>query len=95
MGDCRPGETRVLPKKILKRSSFGAVAPDPTRPVRFLISRRRAVKENNSVISVDEMETLAEPSSHSPATVYGDLEHLQSFKAELKPDDKSLPKKVR
>jgi hypothetical protein len=95
MGDSERVETRVLPKKNSKRSSFSGVTPNPARPVRFLISRRRAAKENSSVASPPEMETLDKPTSYTPGTTYGYLEHIQYLKPALTADDKSLPKKVR
>jgi hypothetical protein len=94
MGDFGCGETRVLRKTTLKESSFNTVAPNPTRPVRFLISRRQAAKEKNNAAFPDGMEIL--PASHSPpSTTYGYLDHIQSLKPELTADGKSLPKKVR
>jgi hypothetical protein len=95
MGDSQPDETRVLPKKTLKRSSFCTVVPNPARPMRYLISRRRLAKENSSIAIPEEMETLDKSTSHPSATTYGYLEHIQSLKPKLTPEDKSLPKKVR
>jgi hypothetical protein len=95
MGDSERVETRVLSKKNSKRSSLSSVTPNPARPVRFLISRRRAAKENSSVASPPEMETSDKPTSYTPGTTYGYLEHIQYLKPALSADDKSLPKKVR
>ncbi len=95
MDDSKHDETRVIPDKTRKRSSFANNAPNPARPMRFLINRQRTARGNSNVAFVHEMETVEEPKSNLPGTTYGYLEHIRSLKPALTPDDKSLPKKVR
>ncbi len=95
MDDSKRDETRVLPDTTRQRSSFASNTPNPARPMRFLINRRRAAKENSSVASPPEMETSDKPTSYTPGTTYGYLEHIQYLKPALTAEDKSLPKKVR
>jgi len=95
MDDSRPDKTRVLPEKTPKQSSFSTNAANPARPIRFLIDRKRAARAKSNAAFVQEMETVPESTSHAPLTKYGYLEHIQSLKSSLTPEDKSLPKKVR
>ncbi len=95
MDDSKRDETRVLPDTTRKRSSFTSNAPNPARPMRFLISRQRPARGNSNVAFVHEMDTVDEPKSNLPGTTYGYLEHIRSLKPALTADDKSLPKKVR
>jgi len=95
MDDSGPDETRVLPEKNRKRSSFSITTVNPARPIRFLTSRHRASRGNSNVAFVQEMETIDESKSSAPSTTYGYLAHIQSLKSLMTPEDKSLPKKVR
>jgi hypothetical protein len=95
MGDSSPDEIRVLPEKTQKQSSFSNNNPNPARPIRFLINRRRTRKGNSNAAFTQEMETVEEPTSSTPLTNYGYLQHIQSLKPLLTSEDKSLPKKVR
>jgi hypothetical protein len=95
MGDSSPNEVRVVPEKNRKQSSISSNNPNPTRPIRFLINRRRARKGNSNAAFTQEMETVEESTSSTPLTNYGYLKHIQSLKPLFIPEDKSLPKKVR
>jgi len=95
MDDSKHDETRVIPDSAQKRSSFASNTPNPARPMRFLINRRRAARGNSNAAFVHEMEIVDEPKSNLPGTTYGYLEHIRSLKPALTADDKSLPKKVR
>jgi hypothetical protein len=97
MSDSISHETRVLPEKTRKRSSFSNTIPNPARPIRFLTSRKRDLRSNSNAAFVQEMETVDELTSSSAPSPsdYGYLKHIQSFKPLCTPDDKSLPKKVR
>ncbi len=95
MDDSGSDKTRVLPEKTRKRSSFSNNAPNPARPIRFLIDRQRAARANSNVAFVQEMDSVHESTSHASSTNYGYLEHIQSLKSTLTPEDKSLSKKVR
>ncbi|CAF0868500.1 unnamed protein product [Adineta steineri] len=97
MSDSKDDEIRVLPERSRKRSSFSSNPPNPARPVRFLMNRRQASRSKSNAAFVHEMETVEEPDTteHAPPTTYGYLEHIQSIKPLMTPDDKKLPKKVR
>ncbi|CAF0868481.1 unnamed protein product [Adineta steineri] len=97
MSDSKNDEIQVLPEKTQKRSFFNNNSPSPSRPVRFLLSRRQASRTKSTVGLVHEVNTVEEPETteHAPPTTYGYLEHIQSFKPLMTPDDKKLPKKVR
>jgi hypothetical protein len=88
-------ETQVLPEKTPKRSSFSGQPADPSRPIRFLLSRKRSRRANSNAAFVQELETAEESTPAAPPTAYGYLAHIQSFKPLCTPDDKSLPKNVR
>ena len=88
-------QTPVVPKTDRKQSSFGNSAPNPSRPMRFLMNRARARREKETAEADQEMKTVDEKTAHSPSTTYGYLAHIQSLKPLLTPQDKSLPKKVR
>ncbi len=95
MDDSTPDKTRVLPEKTQKPSSFSGDAPNPARPIRFLINRQRAARANSIVPIVQKMDTIDDLVSTTRPTNYGYLEHIQSLKSSLTPEDKSLTKKVR
>jgi hypothetical protein len=95
MNDKELNETQVLPAKNRKRSSFSNAPADPSRPIRFLSSRKRSGRANSNAAFVQELETAEESTPTAPPTAYGYLAHIQSFKPFCTPDDKSLPKKVR
>ncbi|CAF1041613.1 unnamed protein product [Rotaria sp. Silwood1] len=89
-------KSRVLPEKNQKRSSSSSNAPNSTRPLRFLMAHQRSSRRSSNAGFVHEMENIDnEPTLSVPSSNYGSLEHIQSFKPLCKPDDKSLPKKVR
>ncbi|CAF4136440.1 unnamed protein product, partial [Adineta steineri] len=95
--DSKNDEVRVLPEEIQKQSSFNNNLPNPSRPVRFLLSRRQASRTKSTVGLIHEVDTVEEPETTklAPPKTYGYLEHIQSFKPLMTPDDKSLPRKVR
>jgi hypothetical protein len=95
MADPKRDEKSTLPDASLKQSSFSSNAPNPARPMRFLISRQRAERGSNNAAFAQEMEAIDEAQTHPPPTTYGYLEHIRSLKSKLTPEDKSLPKKVR
>ncbi|CAF4158299.1 unnamed protein product, partial [Adineta steineri] len=97
MSDSKNDEVRVLPEEIQKQSSFNNNLPNPSRPVRFLLSRRQASRTKSTVGLIHEVDTVEEPETTklAPPKTYGYLEHIQSFKPLMTPDDKSLPRKVR
>jgi len=95
MDDSESDETRVLPKKTGKRSSLSGDAAHPARPIRFLINRQRAARAHSTVPFVQKMDTIDKFASITRPTNYGYLEHIQSLKSSITPEDKSLPKKVR
>lgn len=59
------------------------------------MNRSRIARQKDIDAAEQEMRENDEKSSHSPPTSYGYLEHIQSLKPLLTPQDKSLPKKVR
>ncbi len=95
MTDKELNETQVLPETTRKRSSFSSAAADPSRPIRFLSTHKRARRAHNNAAFVQELETAEESTPAAPPTTYGYLANIQSFKLLCTPDDKSLPKKVR
>jgi hypothetical protein len=95
MADPKPNEKSTLPDAGRKRSSFSSNAPNPARPMRFLINRQRAERGSSNAAFAQEMEAIDEAQPRSPPTTYGYLEHIRSLKSTLTPEDKSLPKKVR
>jgi hypothetical protein len=95
MDDSECDKKQVLPDTSQKRSSFISHAPNPARPMRFLMSRRRAARGKSNVAFAQDMDIINEPKSNAPATTYGYLAHIRSLKPKFTPDDKSLPKKVR
>jgi len=95
MDDSGPDEIQVLPEENPKPSSFSSNTVHPTRTIRFLTSRQRALRGNTNATFAKEMETFDESTSSVPPTNYGYLAHIQSLKSSMTPDDKSLPRKVR
>jgi hypothetical protein len=95
MTDKELNETQVLPESTRISSLFNSQSADRSRPVRFLLSRKRSRRANSKVALVQELETVEESTPAAPPTTYGYLAHIQSFKPFCTPDDKSLPKKVR
>lgn len=95
MDESGTDEIKVLPEKTQKRSTSDNDIPNPSRPVRFLISRQRASRGNSNVAFAQEAEMVDELTSHRPPTKYGYLEHIQSLKSGLVPDDKSISKKAK
>ncbi len=95
MDDSESDETRVLPKKTGKPSSFSGDAAHPTRLIRSITNRQRAARANSTVPFVQKMDTIDKFASTTRPTNYGYLEHIKSLKSSITPEDKSLPKKVR
>ncbi|CAF0740842.1 unnamed protein product [Adineta steineri] len=97
MSDSKNDEVRVLPEETQKLSSFNNNLPNPSRPIRFLLSRRQASRTKSTVGLIHEVDTVEEPETTKLALpkTYGYLEHIQSFKPLCTPDDKKLPRKVR
>jgi hypothetical protein len=95
MNDKELNETQVSPQSTPKPSLFSGQPANRSRPIRFLLSRKRSARANSNVALVQELETVEEPTPAAPPTTYGYLAHIRSFKPFCTPDDKSLPKKVR
>ena len=86
-----------IPKKPRKKSSFSSATPNPSRPIRYLVHARRQNRSKSNAAFVEEEtnEIDDESESSNQTTKYGYLEHIQSIKPLFRPDDRSLPKKVR
>lgn len=98
MNTTQSNDSETTPRKPQKKSSFSSAAPNPSRPVRYLVHARRQNRSKSNVAFVEEEtdqidETETEPPRQE--TNYGSLAHIQSIKPSFTPDDKSLPKKVR
>jgi len=90
-----PDNIRVIPQNTRKRSSFVGNNPNPDRPMRYVLGHHRTSRGSSNAAFAHEMNTIDEQTSSAPPTTYGYLEHIQSLKSSMTPEDKSLPKKVR
>lgn len=88
-------ETLVLPEKNSEELPSPRHQSNPDRPIQISISHERSSKGNINTTFSHEMNTINENQSSSSPPKYGYLEHIQMFKPLCRPDDKSLPKKVR
>ena len=95
MSGTESDETGVVPEETGKRSSLSNNTTNPTRPIRFLANPQRLSRGNSNAAFVHEMETVDDSTFSISPSSYGTLEHIQSYKPLCRPDDKSLPKKVR
>lgn len=91
-------DLEIIPKIPRKKSSFSSATPNPSRPIRYLVHARRQNRSKSNAAFVEEETNETDESEPEPSnqmTTYGYLEHIQSIKPLFRPDDKSLPKKVR
>ncbi len=95
MSGSEPDETRVLLDKTQEPSSSSSNIPNTIRSINFRTNPQGTSGERSNDAFVKEMDTVEKPTSSDRPANYGYLEHIQSLKSSLTPENKPLSKKVR
>jgi len=88
-------ERKKLIDKTQQPSSSNGNAPNPYQSIPLLTSTPAISSANTNGDFVQEMDSINKSISSSRPANYGYLEHIQSIKPLLTPEDKSKKKKVR